>query len=138
VLAGLQSLVVRSSLVGAKYGDGVPEVQKLVVEADVDLVLAGTLLRAGDQLQVSVQVFQTPCGTLLKSHIARVAWGDIFELQSQLAGQVVEALGLTLTARERRNMPRDTPASPAAYEAYLGANEAAGRPGSYSRSDRSV
>ena len=127
-LAGLQSLVVRSSLVGAKYGDGVPDVQKLAVEADVDLVLAGTLLKAGDQLQVSVQLFQTPSGTLLKSHIARVAWGDIFELQSQLAGQVVEALGLTLTARERRNMQRDTPASPAAYEAYLRANEAAGRP----------
>jgi TolB-like protein len=107
-------------------GDGVPDVQKLAVEADVDLVLAGTLLRAGDQLQVSVQLFQTPSGTLLKSHIARVAWGDIFELQSQLAGQVVEALGLTLTARERRNMQRDTPASPAAYEAYLRATS--GRP----------
>ena len=35
-LAGLQSLVVRSSLVGAKYADGVPDAQRLAVEADVD------------------------------------------------------------------------------------------------------
>jgi TolB-like protein len=127
-LAGLESLVVRSSLVGAKYADGVPDVQQLAEEADVDLVLAGTLLKAGDRLQVSVQLFLAPSGTLLKSHMARVAWGDIFELQSELARQVVDVLRLNLTAKERHNLDRDTPANPAAYEAYLRANEAASRP----------
>jgi serine/threonine protein kinase/tetratricopeptide (TPR) repeat protein len=126
-LAGLQSLVVRSSLVSAKYADGVPDVQRLAVEADVDLVLAGTLLKAGNNLQVTVQLFQTPSGTLLKSHIARVAWGDIFELQSEVVHQVVEALGLRLTTKERESLERDTPANPAAYELYLRANEAASR-----------
>jgi serine/threonine protein kinase/tetratricopeptide (TPR) repeat protein len=127
-LAGLQSLVVRSSLVSAKYADGVPDVQRLAIEADVDLVLAGTLLKAGNSLQVTVQLFQTPSGTLLKSHVAKVAWGDIFELQSEVVRQVVEALGLRLTTKERENLERDTPANPAAYELYLRANEAGSRP----------
>ena len=127
-LAGLQSLVVRSSLVGAKYTDGVPDVQRLAIEADVDLVLAGTLLRAGDRLQVSAQLFETPSGTLLKSHIAQVEWGNIFDLQSELVRQVVDVLGLKLTSGERHNLRRDTPSSPAAYQQYLRANEAASRP----------
>src|SRR5213078_1367680 len=84
--------------------------------------------KAGNNLQVTVQLFQTPSGTLLKSHVARVAWGDIFELQSEVVRQVVEALGLRLTAKERENLQRDTPANPAAYELYLRANEAASRP----------
>ena len=127
-LAGLQSLVVRSSLVGAKYTEGVPDVQRLAIEADVDLVLAGTLLRAGDRLQVSAQLFETPSGTLLKSHIAQVEWGNIFDLQSELVRQVVDVLGLKLTSGERHNLRRDTPSSPAVYQLYLRANEAASRP----------
>jgi TolB-like protein len=127
-LAGLQSLVVRSSLVGAKYTEGVPDVQRLAIEADVDLVLAGTLLRAGDRVQVSAQLFETPSGTLLKSHIAQVEWRDIFDLQSELVRQVVDVLGLKLTSGERHNLERDTPASPAAYQLYLRANEAGSRP----------
>jgi len=127
-LAGLQSLVVRSSLVGAKYSEGVPDVQRLAIEADVDLVLAGTLLRAGDRLQVNAQLFETPSGTLLKSHIAQVEWGNIFDLQSELVRQVVDVLELKLTSGERRSLDRDTPASPEAYELYLRANEAASRP----------
>jgi non-specific serine/threonine protein kinase len=127
-LSGLESLVVRSSLVGAKYVTEMPDVQRVAAEMDVDLVLTGTLLRAGDQLQVSAQLFETPSGTLVKSHVARVAWGDVFELQSELARQVVDALAVPLTPRERQNLGGDTPASPAAYELYLRANEAAYRP----------
>ena len=137
-LAGSQSLVVRSSLVGARYADETLDVQKVAAEADVDLVLAGTLLRAGDRLQVSAQLFETPSGTLLKSHIARVEWGDIFDLQGELVRQVVDVLALQLTRRERHNLRRDTPANPAAYQQYLRANEAAGRTESNSRSDRAV
>jgi non-specific serine/threonine protein kinase len=127
-LSGLDSLVVRTSLVGAKYAESAPDIRRLAVDADVDLVLSGTLLRAGDRLQVTVQLFQTPSGTLLKSHLAQVAFGDIFELQRELVREVVDGLELKLSANERRNMQRDIPANARAYELYLRANEAASRP----------
>jgi TolB-like protein len=126
-LSGLDALVVRSSLVAAKYVGGVPDVQKVAVEADVDLVLTGTLMRAGDRVQLNAQLFQAPGGALLKSHVARVAWGDIFDLQSELVRQVLESVAVPLTTREQRNLQRDTPASPEAYQLYLRANEAAHR-----------
>ena len=90
-------------------------------------VLTGTLLRAGDRLQVSAQLFETPSGTLVKSHVARVAWGDIFDLQAELVRQVIDVLALPLTSRERRNLLRDAPADPEAYQLYLRANEASSR-----------
>jgi serine/threonine protein kinase len=126
-LSELDALVVRSSLVGARYAVETLDVQKVAAEADVDLVLTGTLLRAGDRLQVSAQLFETPSGTLVKSHQARVAWGDIFDLQAELVRQVIDVLALPLTSRERRNLLRDTPADPEAYQLYLRANEAASR-----------
>ena len=126
-LSELDALVVRSSLVGARYAVETLDVQKIAAEADVDLVLTGTLLRAGDQLQVNAQLFETPSGTLVKSHVARVAWGDIFDLQAELVRQVIDVLALPLTSRERRNLLRDAPADPEAYQLYLRANEAASR-----------
>ena len=126
-LSELDALVVRSSLVGARYAVESLDVQKIAAEADVDLVLTGTLLRAGDQIQVNAQLFETPSGTLVKSHVARVAWGDIFDLQAELVRQVIDVLALPLTSRERRNLLRDTPADPEAYQLYLRANEAAYR-----------
>ena len=96
-LSGLDSLVVRTSLFGAKYAETAPDIRRLAVDADVDLVLSGTLLRAGDRLQVTVQLFQTPSGTLLKSHMAQVAFGDIFELQRELVREVVDGLELKLS-----------------------------------------
>jgi eukaryotic-like serine/threonine-protein kinase len=126
-LSELDALVVRSSLVGARYAVDTIDVQKVAAEADVDLVLTGTLLRAGDRLQVSAQLFETPSGTLVKSHVARVAWGDIFDLQAELVRQVIDVLALPLTTRERRNLLRDAPADPEAYQLYLRANEASSR-----------
>jgi TolB-like protein/tetratricopeptide (TPR) repeat protein len=127
-LSGLDALVVRSSLVAARYAADVPDVQKVAAEADVDLVLTGTLMRAGDRLQVTAQLFEAPGGALVKSHVARIAWGDIFDLQSELVRQVLDAVAVPLTTREQRNLQRDTPASAEAYQFYLRANEAAHRP----------
>jgi non-specific serine/threonine protein kinase len=127
-LAGLNALVVRSSLVAAKYAAEVPDVPRVASEADVDLVLTGTLMRAGDRLQVNVQLFEAPGGALVKSHVTRVSWGDIFDLQGEIVRQVLDAVAVPLTTRERNNLQRDTPASPEAYQLYLRANEAAHRP----------
>ena len=50
-LAGLQSLVVRSTLAGAKYAAGdTIDLKAIATELGVDAVLTGTLLRAGDQV----------------------------------------------------------------------------------------
>ena len=67
-LAGSDNLVVRSSLAAARYAGTLPDLAALAAETDVDLVVSGTTLRAGDQIRVASQLVEAPRGTLLWSH----------------------------------------------------------------------
>lgn len=99
-LSGLGSLVVRSSLTATKLGADA-DLQKVAREADVDVVLSGTLLRAGDQLRLTAQLAEAPSGAILWSHVMRASVGDIFQLQDTLVQKLIEALAIPLTARSR-------------------------------------
>ena len=62
-LAPLESLVVRSTLTAARFASNAPDLRTIADEAKVDVVLSGTLLRAGEQLRVSAQLLEAPSGT---------------------------------------------------------------------------
>lgn len=124
-LAGLESLVVRSSIAAARYGaDGqLPDVKKVAADADVDVIVTGTLLRAGDQVRVTAQLTEAETGTLLWSDSAQASVGDVFHVQDELTRRIVESLSLPLSAREQQLLRRDTPKSAKAYEYYLRGNQ---------------
>ena len=123
-LAGIGSLIVRSSATAARFAADVPDIKGLAVEADVDRVVMGTLLRSGDQLRAMTQLVEAPEGTLLTSHTVQAPLGDLFRMQDDIARRVVEGLALPLTG-ERVSTSRDVPHNPTAYELYLRANELA-------------
>jgi len=122
-LSGLESLLVRSTLAAKGLAGDVPDLKRIATEAEVDLVLTGTLLRTGDQLRATTQLVDAPAGTLLWSHTAQASLRDVFALESALTQRVVESLSLPITEREQRMLKRDVPASPTAYEFYLRANQ---------------
>jgi eukaryotic-like serine/threonine-protein kinase len=121
-LSGLESLIVRSSLAAARFAGEAPNLKTIAEEADVDVVLTGTLLTSGSQLRISTQLMETPSGALIWSKTSQVALRDIFQLQDDLVNRIVESLSLPLTAREHRRLKHDVPASPTAYEYYLRGN----------------
>jgi TolB-like protein/tetratricopeptide (TPR) repeat protein len=123
-LAGLSSLVVRSSLAAARFAGAGLDLREIAKEVDVDTVLTGTLLRAGTQLRLTTQLVEAPSGTLIWSKASHVELRDIFQLQDTLVSGVVESLALPLTAGERQQLAHDAPASATAYDLYLRANEA--------------
>jgi serine/threonine protein kinase len=61
------SLVVRSSAVAARFAAEAPDLKALAAEADVDRVVMGTLMRAGDQIRAVAQLVEAPAGTLLSA-----------------------------------------------------------------------
>jgi TolB-like protein len=124
-LSGLESLVVRSSMVASRYGDHAPDLKAIATEADVNVVVTGTLLRAGNKLRVNCQMLQVPEGTILCSTTSQAEQEDIFQLQDDLAHRIVEALSLHLDAGKQDKLRRDTPTSAKAYEFYLRANQLA-------------
>jgi serine/threonine protein kinase len=122
-LSTLQTLVVRSSAAAGRFAAAPVDLKALASEADVDVAVTGTMLRAGDQLRVTTQLIETPSGTVLSSHSAQAHVGDLFALQDDLTTRIVDALSLPLTARERKMLRHDVPSTPHAYERYLRANE---------------
>jgi serine/threonine protein kinase/tetratricopeptide (TPR) repeat protein len=123
-LAGMRSLVVRSSATAARFAAEAPDIKALAAEADVDRVVIGTLLRSGDQLRATTQLVEAPAGTLLTSHTVQSPLGDLFRMQDDIARRVVDGLALPL-AGQRDTPPPDAPHNAAAYELYLRANELA-------------
>jgi TolB-like protein len=121
-LAGLDALVVRSTAAGQRFAAESPDLRAIAAEAAVDAVLLGTLLRAGDQVRVAVQMLEAPSGTLMYSHTAQVHLGDVFQLQDDLARQIVDSLAIPLSARDHRLLAQDVPANAEAYDLYLRAN----------------
>ena len=122
-LAGLGSLVVRSSAAAARFAGHDVDFSRLAAEADIDVALTGSLLRAGQQIRVTAQLVDAREGTVLWSHAPHVALRDVFQLQDQLVDLIVASLSLSLTAREHRTLKIDVPASPTAYEFFLRGNQ---------------
>ena len=122
-LSGLDSLVVRSSVVAGKFSVEAPDLAEIAAQADVDIVLVGTILRFGQGLRVSLQLLEVPGGTVLWSHKTQVSLGDLFQLQDEVAQRIVESLASPLVAQELSQVRRDTPATAQAYEYYLRGNQ---------------
>jgi eukaryotic-like serine/threonine-protein kinase len=123
-LSGIRSLVVRSSATAARFAGEAPDLKAVAAEADVDRVVMGTLLRAGDQLRASTQLVDAPSGTLISAHTVQSSLGDLFRLQDDIARRVAQALALPLAGGPTSPTP-DEPRDARAYELFLRANELA-------------
>ena len=119
-LASLDSVIVRTprSTSGSET-----DLRVVGRELAVDVLLTGTLLRAGSHVRVSAQLTDTTDGTLLWSDVAQAPLADLFQLQDALTTRIVSSLRLPLSARDRRALDQQAPASAEAYELYMRANQ---------------
>ena len=122
-LAGLENLVVRSSLVASRYSTEAPDLQKIAKEAEVDVVLTGALLSVGERLRITAQLIEVPSGTLIWSHSSEATNRELLELHDDLVGRVVDSILPSLTVQEHQSLQQDRPASATVYQLYLQANE---------------
>jgi TolB-like protein/tRNA A-37 threonylcarbamoyl transferase component Bud32 len=116
-LSSVRALVVRSPLAAARFG-AATDLPKVAAELDVNHVLTGTLLRAGDQIRATCQLIEAPGGQVLWSQTTQVPLGDLFQLQDDIATRIVRSLPLDTPTPT----PGDVPASAHTYELYLRAN----------------
>jgi TolB-like protein/tetratricopeptide (TPR) repeat protein/predicted Ser/Thr protein kinase len=122
-LAGLNDLVVRSSVAASRYSMEAPDLAQIAKEAEVDVVLTGALLSVGDRLRITTQLVEVPSGTLLWSHSSQATNRELLELHDDLVSRVVESIVPSLTVKEHQSLQQDRPASPTVYQFYLQANE---------------
>jgi eukaryotic-like serine/threonine-protein kinase len=122
-LTSLDSIVVRSSMAASRLKLDDLDLEQLASKVDVDIVLTGMLLRAGDQLRVTNQLVDVHNGAVIWSETSQVSMGDIFQLQDSLTRRIVDSLQVPLTAHDVKALGRDVPGDPKAYELYLRANQ---------------
>ena len=85
---------------------------------NVTSVLEGSVRRSGDRLRISVQLSNVADGFQLWSQSYDRKLTDVFAVQDEIAGAVVEALKLKLLSVSHRNTP-----SVEAYDQYLRGNQ---------------
>jgi DNA-binding winged helix-turn-helix (wHTH) protein/tetratricopeptide (TPR) repeat protein len=122
-LGGLQALVVRSSMAAARFAGESVDPKQIGIDADVDAIVTGTLLRAGTEVRVATQLTDAASGTLLWSHVDQIPLGDLFRVQDELTRRIVASLALPLTNREQQTLQREVPSSAKAYEYFLRGNQ---------------
>jgi TolB-like protein len=123
-LSGIDSVIVRSTLVASRLAASTELDVKLICEqAQVDALLTGTILSDGEHIRVTTQLVEAVTGTALWANTAQLSSRDVFTLQDELVDRIVQSLTLPLTARERRVLKHDVPASPSTFEYYLRANQ---------------
>src|SRR4029450_5756035 len=111
---------VRSSL--AAGVTPTTDLRTIARQASVEMIVVGTMVRAGAHLRVTAQLVEGATGTLIWSHATDVPLGDLFKLQDLLVEGIVKSLALPLTGSDRRQLRRDAPISAKAYEYFLRAN----------------
>jgi serine/threonine-protein kinase len=123
-LSGINSLIVRSSLIAAGF-EGLSDPRRVAAEADVDAILTGSVLRAGDRIRVTCQLVEAPSGTIIWADTVSSSMHDLFKIQDELCERIVQSFALPLNERERRIFQLDVPANAKTYEYYLRANQIA-------------
>jgi TolB-like protein len=122
-LAAIRSIIVRSPMAAAKLAGEAIDLKRLATDADVDVAVTGTLLRAGEQIRVTAQLVAVPAGTVLSSVSSQTTMSGIFDLQDALTQRIIDSLELPRAEQSSASMRRDVPATPLAHEFYLRAGQ---------------
>jgi TolB-like protein len=96
------------------------DVRRVARELEVGAVLEGSVRSAGDRIRVTAQLVDGQTGYQLWSQNYDRQFEDLFKLQDDLAGAIVQALGLTLDGRVADLTLRGPPTEDLeAYQLYL-------------------
>ncbi len=123
-LATVHGLKVISRTTVIQYSRAGKQLREIGRDLDVDYVLEGTVRwdrsRPGrNRVRISPQLIRVSDDTQLWGDQYDRNLADVFAVQSDIAWQVVRALGVTLSASERRLVEAPPTRNPEAYQLYL-------------------
>jgi len=95
------------------------KVQQVAQELGVRYVLEGSVRKAGEQVRINAQLIDATTGQHLWAERYDGPIGDVFTVQDRIAGKIVTALAVKLTASERKRVTRKHTVNIAAHDAFL-------------------
>jgi TolB-like protein len=100
------------------FRDRRADIQSIGRQLNVANIIDGSVRKSGNRLRFAVQLVQASTGTVVWSETYDREIKDVFKLQEDVAGKVVEALKLRLLTDQRIPASERT-SNVAAYEQYL-------------------
>jgi TolB-like protein/Tfp pilus assembly protein PilF len=94
-------------------------VQEIGRRLGVDNILEGSVRKSGDQLRISAQLIKVSDGFNLWSETYDREFSDVFVIQDEIAGNIVEAMQLTLSPVQKKALRSERTTDFKAYEYYL-------------------
>ena len=88
-------------------------------QLSTDVVLEGSVQRAGDRLRVSVNLLRVGDGVSLWADSFELRTTDIFEIQDRVAREVASHLQLRIDPAQQARLGRRPTTNPQAYQYYL-------------------
>jgi adenylate cyclase len=115
-ISGL-SVISRTSVIG--YKGTTKKVKEIGKELNVGSILEGTFKKAGNRIRVTAQLIDVAADKHLWAQNYDRNLDDVFEVQSDVARQVADALRVRILAPERERIEKKPTESTEAYTLYL-------------------
>lgn len=118
-LSKIRSLRVTSRTSSMTFRRSTKNVKTIAAELGVRYILEGSVRRAGDRLRITAQLIDATTDDHVWADTFDGTVEDVFAMQQRLAGVIVNALKLRLTADEERRLAERPIDNLPAYECYL-------------------
>src|ERR1700683_2285860 len=118
-LAKVGRLRVISHTSVQRYKESKQSLPEIARELGVDAVIEGTVMRSGDRVRITAQLIDARTDQHLWAEEYERDFRDILNLQSDVARQIANQVGVNLTVVERASLAHTPEVDPAAHEAYL-------------------
>ena len=118
-LAPLKSLIVRPSSAVEKYRTQTIEPRAAGRELQVDTILSGSYLKAGEIFRVTVQLIDVGRNEILWQERIDLKFDNVLALQDRICDELIRGLQLSISTDEKQAIKPDEVANPLAYELYL-------------------
>jgi len=119
-LANISQLRVisRGSVMQFK-GKNRPPTPEIAKKLDVDAVVEGSVIRAGDKVRITAQLIDARSDRHLWAKSFERSSKDVLALQGELAAAIANEIHVTLTPAEESRLAKGRTVKPDAYDAYL-------------------
>jgi TolB-like protein/DNA-binding winged helix-turn-helix (wHTH) protein/Tfp pilus assembly protein PilF len=118
-LAQVRSLRVISRTSIMTYKGTKKKLPEIARELNVDAVVEGSVVRSGDQVQVTAQLVEAPTDTHLWAETYEGSQRDLLVLQNRMAQAIVQQVRVALTPEEKLRLTKIHLVSPESHEDYL-------------------
>ncbi len=118
-LAKIGALRVISRTSAMCYRDTDKSLPQIALELNVQAVVEGSVLRAGDRVRITAQLINAATDQHLWAESYERDLGDVLALQSEVARAIAQEIRVKLTPQEETLLARGRWVDPGAHEAYM-------------------